>query len=164
MLHARFSQPIFLISAINLGGLIESKSYGIGTTHGSPYRDRISNEILQLQENGFLDKLYRKWWKERNLRVGCDDTDFDHRKKSFTNELDLKNIGKNVVDLFSRKSHSKCLRCLGGIFVMLIIGLSFSFIVTSMEFYFKAKRRRVLDGVTYFNTSTFNPLPCADLF
>ena len=36
----------------------------------------------------------------------------------------------------------------GGIFVMLIIGLSFSFVVTSFEFYFKAKRRRVLDGVT----------------
>ena len=30
---------------------------------------------------------------------------------------------------------------------MLIIGLSFSFIVTSFEFYFKAKRRRLLDGV-----------------
>jgi hypothetical protein len=30
---------------------------------------------------------------------------------------------------------------------MLIIGLSFSFVVTSFEFYFKAKRRRVLDGV-----------------
>lgn len=30
---------------------------------------------------------------------------------------------------------------------MLIIGLSFSFIVTSIEFYFKAKRRRLLDGV-----------------
>jgi len=38
----------------------------------------------------------------------------------------------------------------GGIFVMLIIGLSFSFIVTSLEFYFKAKRRRLLDGVKSF--------------
>ena len=77
-----------------IGGLIESKSYGIGTAHGSPYRDRISNEILQLQENGFLNHLYIKWWKERNLPERCDDTDVDHRKKSFTNELDLKNIGK----------------------------------------------------------------------
>ncbi|CAM4762379.1 unnamed protein product [Rotaria magnacalcarata] len=111
---------------MQVGGLIESKSYGIGTTHGSPYRDRISNEILQLQENGFLNNLYIKWWKERNLPERCDDSDVDHRKKSFTNELDLKNIG--------------------GIFVMLIIGLSFSFIVTSLEFYFKAKRRRLLDG------------------
>jgi hypothetical protein len=33
---------------------------------------------------------------------------------------------------------------------MLIIGLSFSFIVTSLEFYFKAKRRRLLDGVKSF--------------
>jgi hypothetical protein len=79
-----------------LGGLIESKSYGIGTTHGSPYRDRISNEILQLQENGFLNNLYIKWWKLRNLPEQCDDTEVDHRKKSFTNELDLKNIGKNI--------------------------------------------------------------------
>ncbi|CAF3729328.1 unnamed protein product [Adineta steineri] len=111
---------------MQVGGLIESKSYGIGTTHGSPYRDRISNEILQLQENGFLNNLYIKWWKERNIPEQCDDSDIDQRKKSFTNELDLKNIG--------------------GIFVMLLIGLSFSFIVTSLEFYFKAKRRRLLDG------------------
>jgi hypothetical protein len=77
-----------------LGGLIESKSYGIGTTHGSPYRDRISSEILQLQENGFLNNLYIKWWKLRNLPEQCIDAEVDHRKKSFTNELDLKNIGK----------------------------------------------------------------------
>lgn len=30
---------------------------------------------------------------------------------------------------------------------MLIIGLLFAFVVTSLEFYIKAKRRRVLDGV-----------------
>lgn len=82
-----------LFKIINLGGLIESKSYGIGTTHGSPYRDRISNEILQLQENGFLNNLYIKWWKERNLPERCDDLDVDHKKRLFTNELDLKNIG-----------------------------------------------------------------------
>lgn len=78
------------------GGLIESKSYGIGTTHGSPYRDRISSEILQLQENGFLNHLYIKWWKEKNLPERCEDSDFDHRKKIFTNELDLKNIGRTT--------------------------------------------------------------------
>jgi hypothetical protein len=33
---------------------------------------------------------------------------------------------------------------------MLTIGLLFSFIVTSLEFYFKAKRRRLLDGVMSF--------------
>lgn len=111
---------------MQVGGLIESKSYGIGTTHGSPYRDRISSEILQLQENGFLNHLYIKWWKEKNLPERCEDSDFDHRKKIFTNELDLKNIG--------------------GIFVMLIMGLLFAFVVTSLEFYIKAKRRRLLDG------------------
>ena len=33
---------------------------------------------------------------------------------------------------------------------MLIVGLLFSFMVTSLEFYFKAKRRRLLDGVRFF--------------
>lgn len=89
---------------INLGGLIESKSYGIGTTHGSPYRDRISNEILQLQENGFLNNLYIKWWKKRNKRDRCEDSDVDQRKKFFTNELDMKNIGKNSLKLFKYSS------------------------------------------------------------
>ena len=30
---------------------------------GSPYRDRISMAILNLQENGRIQMLYNKWWK-----------------------------------------------------------------------------------------------------
>ncbi|CAF1037279.1 unnamed protein product, partial [Didymodactylos carnosus] len=78
---------------MQVGGLIESKSYGIGTAHGSPYRDLISDVILKMQENGVLSKMYDTWWKERNVPVPCDDLDVDKRKKHFTNELDLKNIG-----------------------------------------------------------------------
>ena len=65
--------------------------------------------------------------------------------------LDLKNIGTNKKNFL--KSSIQFIFDFspfqGGIFVMLIIGLSFSFIVTTFEFYFKARRRRLLDGVRF---------------
>ena len=30
---------------------------------GSPYRDRISMAILELQENGRIQMLFNKWWR-----------------------------------------------------------------------------------------------------
>ena len=96
--------------------MVESKSYGIGTTYGSLDYDLISNEILQLQENAFLNISYIKWWKERNLPVKCDDSDVNHWKTSSTNELELKNIRKQF---FS----NKYLSFKGDIFIMLISGL-----------------------------------------
>lgn len=30
----------------------------------SPYLDKFNAEILKMQENGDLDRLKRKWWKE----------------------------------------------------------------------------------------------------
>ena len=47
------------------------KGYGIGTPTGSPWREKISNAILQLQENGELQELYSKWWVHSNLNM-CD--------------------------------------------------------------------------------------------
>ncbi|KAI5732447.1 hypothetical protein M8J76_000300 [Diaphorina citri] len=46
-----------------IGGLLDSKGYGIATPKGSPWRDRISLAILELQEKGTIQMLYDKWWK-----------------------------------------------------------------------------------------------------
>ncbi|CAF1041188.1 unnamed protein product [Didymodactylos carnosus] len=116
---------------MQVGGLIESKSYGIGTAHGSPYRDLISDVILKMQENGILSKMYDIWWKERNVPVPCDDLDVDHRKKNFTNELDLKNIG--------------------GIFLLLAVGMLISLIVTALELGWKQKRRKTSEETTDYH-------------
>ncbi|XP_037544236.1 glutamate receptor ionotropic, kainate 1, partial [Nematolebias whitei] len=45
-----------------IGGLIDSKGYGVGTPIGSPYRDKITIAILQLQEEGKLHMMKEKWW------------------------------------------------------------------------------------------------------
>nr|2XXW_A Chain A, GLUTAMATE RECEPTOR, IONOTROPIC KAINATE 2 [Rattus norvegicus]2XXW_B Chain B, GLUTAMATE RECEPTOR, IONOTROPIC KAINATE 2 [Rattus norvegicus]2XXX_A Chain A, GLUTAMATE RECEPTOR, IONOTROPIC KAINATE 2 [Rattus norvegicus]2XXX_B Chain B, GLUTAMATE RECEPTOR, IONOTROPIC KAINATE 2 [Rattus norvegicus]2XXX_C Chain C, GLUTAMATE RECEPTOR, IONOTROPIC KAINATE 2 [Rattus norvegicus]2XXX_D Chain D, GLUTAMATE RECEPTOR, IONOTROPIC KAINATE 2 [Rattus norvegicus]2XXY_A Chain A, GLUTAMATE RECEPTOR, IONOTROPI len=46
-----------------IGGLIDSKGYGVGTPMGSPYRKKITIAILQLQEEGKLHMMKEKWWR-----------------------------------------------------------------------------------------------------
>ena len=38
--------------------------YGIGLSKGSPWRDKISLAILEMQEKGEIQMLYDKWWKK----------------------------------------------------------------------------------------------------
>lgn len=51
-----------------IGGLLDSKGYGIATPKGSPWRDKISLAILELQEKGewgffwlFLFRAEKNW-------------------------------------------------------------------------------------------------------
>ncbi|KAG7216937.1 hypothetical protein INR49_001591, partial [Caranx melampygus] len=46
-----------------IGGLLDTKGYGIGMPLGSPFRDEITLAILQLQENNRLEILKRRWWE-----------------------------------------------------------------------------------------------------
>jgi ionotropic glutamate receptor len=46
-----------------IGGLLDSKGYGIATNKGSAWRDPLSMAILGLQEKGTIQLLYNKWWK-----------------------------------------------------------------------------------------------------
>ena len=39
--------------------------YGIGLPLNSPYKDALTNAILKLRENGFLDKLKIKWFVQK---------------------------------------------------------------------------------------------------
>ena len=48
---------------MEVGGELDSKGYGIGVPKDSPYRDKLSNAILSLNENQVLLDLYKKWWK-----------------------------------------------------------------------------------------------------
>ncbi|CAK9294819.1 unnamed protein product [Gordionus sp. m RMFG-2023] len=99
-----------------IGGLLDSKGYGIGTHLGSPFRDPISLAILEMQENGQITLLYNKWWK--NIGVTC------HRdaisKESKASELGLENVG--------------------GIFVVLLGGIACSLVVGIIEFMWKARK------------------------
>lgn len=112
-----------------IGNLLDSKNYGIATrknsTHKRPYRTLLSQGILQLQENGMLHVLKNRWWKERHGVGTCS----DDNKGGQVTELSLANVG--------------------GVFVVLLGGLGFSFLVAIAEnFYeYKIKGRRTTHSV-----------------
>lgn len=56
---------------IQIGGLLDSKSYGIATKKGSPIRTALSKGILKLQEKGTLNNLYERWWQQKREGGRC---------------------------------------------------------------------------------------------
>ncbi|XP_060534691.1 glutamate receptor ionotropic, kainate 2-like isoform X2 [Cylas formicarius] len=104
-----------------IGGLLDSKGYGIATPMGSPWRDKISLAILELQEKGEIQMLYDKWWK--NTGETC--TRNDKGKESKANSLGVDNIG--------------------GVFVVLLCGLAFAVVVAILEFCYNSKRNAVTE-------------------
>ncbi|XP_048007908.1 glutamate receptor ionotropic, kainate 5-like isoform X3 [Megalobrama amblycephala] len=101
-----------------IGGLLDTKGYGIGMPLGSPFRDEISLAVLQLQENNRLEILKRRWWEG-----GQCPKEEDHRAKG----LGMENIG--------------------GIFVVLICGLIIAVFVAVMEFVWSTRRSAETDEV-----------------
>nr|CAD7394803.1 unnamed protein product [Timema cristinae] len=83
---------------------------------GSPWRDKISLAILELQERGEIHMLYNKWWK--NPGDTCVRT--EKGKESKANALGVNNIG--------------------GIFVVLLCGLAVAVMVAIFEFCYNSKR------------------------
>ncbi|CAG9789787.1 unnamed protein product [Diatraea saccharalis] len=75
-----------------IGGLLDSKGYGIATWKGSPWRDKISLAILELQEKGVIQILYDKWWKNTGDVCNRDGKD------SKANPLGVQNIGVTYGD------------------------------------------------------------------
>nr|APC94260.1 ionotropic receptor 3 [Pyrrhalta maculicollis] len=104
-----------------IGAPLDSKGYGIATPKGSPWRDKISLAILELQEKGEIQMLYDKWWKKSG--------DICHRndkgKESKANSLGVDNIG--------------------GVFVVLLCGLAFAVIIAIFEFCYNSKKNALND-------------------
>ncbi|XP_059097759.1 glutamate receptor ionotropic, kainate 2-like [Tigriopus californicus] len=104
-----------------IGGLLDSKGYGIATPKGSKWRDHLSLAILELQEKGTIQMLYNKWWK--NTGDVC--TRQDKSKDSKANPLSVKNIG--------------------GVFVVLLCGLSLAIVVAVLEFCWNSRKNAQSD-------------------
>lgn len=98
-----------------VGGLLDSKSYGIAMPLDSPYRSEINRAILRLQEDGTLRKLKRKWWKEM-LKKDEECPSDDGLGKAFT------------------YAHVK------GVFLVLIIGIGLAFSFTVIDFLWNARK------------------------
>uniref|UniRef100_A0A8C8GJV6 Glutamate receptor n=1 Tax=Oncorhynchus tshawytscha TaxID=74940 RepID=A0A8C8GJV6_ONCTS len=102
-----------------IGGLLDTKGYGIGMPLGSPFREEITMAILHLQENNRLEILKRRWWEG-----GQCPKEEDHRAKG----LGMENIG--------------------GIFVVLICGLIIAVFVAIMEFVWSTRCSSETDEVS----------------
>ncbi|XP_070970102.1 glutamate receptor ionotropic, kainate 5-like [Oncorhynchus clarkii lewisi] len=101
-----------------IGGLLDTKGYGIGMPLGSPFKEEITLGVLQLAENNRLEILKRRWWEG-----GQCPKEEDHRAKG----LGMENIG--------------------GIFVVLICGLIIAVFVAVMEFVWSTRRSAETDEV-----------------
>ncbi|XP_077950612.1 glutamate receptor ionotropic, kainate 3 isoform X2 [Gasterosteus aculeatus] len=94
-----------------LGGLIDSKGYGIGTPIGSPYRDKITIAILSILEDGRLHMLKEKWWSGSSCL---------NEERHETGPMGIHNLG--------------------GIFIVLASGLVLSVFVAIAEFVYKLRK------------------------
>ncbi|XP_063698938.1 glutamate receptor ionotropic, kainate 2 [Culicoides brevitarsis] len=99
-----------------IGGPLDSKGYGIATSKGSLWRDKISLAILELQEKGTIQILYDKYWKNTGDVCNRD----DKSKENKANALGVDNIG--------------------GVFVVLLCGLAFAILVAILEFCWNSKK------------------------
>ncbi|XP_067614580.1 glutamate receptor ionotropic, kainate 2-like [Eurosta solidaginis] len=101
-----------------IGGLLDTKGYGIATPKESPWRDKISLSILELQERGDIQMLYDKWWKSAGDT--CIRTSVNKQTKA--NALGQDNIG--------------------GVFVVLLVGIGAAACVAMLEFWYHTQIRR----------------------
>ncbi|XP_026091409.1 glutamate receptor ionotropic, kainate 2-like isoform X2 [Carassius auratus] len=99
-----------------IGGLIDSKAYGVGTPMGSPYRDKITIAILQLQEEGKLHMMKEKWWRGN----GCPEEE-------------------------SKEASALGVQNIGGIFIVLAAGLVLSVFVAVGEVLYKSKQNAQIE-------------------
>ncbi|XP_042204499.1 glutamate receptor ionotropic, kainate 2-like isoform X1 [Homarus americanus] len=124
-----------------IGGLLDSKSYGIATPMGSPWRDKISLAILELQEKGVIQVLYNRWWKNTGTTCNREDSN----KESKASALGVDNIG--------------------GVFVVLLCGLAFAVLIAILEFCWNAKRNAQMDRVCsmHLRDQHFRQSLCAEM-
>ncbi|XP_060574773.1 glutamate receptor ionotropic, kainate 2-like isoform X2 [Ruditapes philippinarum] len=107
-----------------IGGLLDSKGYGLAFPKDSPWTDAISREIIFLQENQDIQKIYNKWWKE-------------------------KSGGKCDVDDQKKDASSLGVKHVGGVFVVLVGGLVAGLFIACLEFMWKARKNAKKDKQSF---------------
>ncbi|CAH0586972.1 unnamed protein product [Chrysodeixis includens] len=113
-----------------VGGMLDSKGYGIAMPPNSPYRTAISGAVLKLQEEGKLHILKTKWWKEKRGGGSCRDE--TSKSSSTANELGLANVG--------------------GVFVVLMGGMGVACVIAVCEFVWKSRKVAVDERVPDLTT------------
>ncbi|XP_066979529.1 glutamate receptor ionotropic, kainate 2-like isoform X4 [Macrobrachium rosenbergii] len=110
-----------------IGGLLDSKSYGIALPPGSPYTGPISSAILKLKEDGELHILKTRWWKERKGGGRC--VTEESKDAANSAELGIQNVG--------------------GVFVVMVAGSVAAIFVACCEFMWKARKLATEEGASF---------------
>ncbi|CAH1400969.1 unnamed protein product [Nezara viridula] len=112
-------------SLMQVGGLLDSKGYGIAMPFNSPYRIAISGSVLKMQESGRLQQLKDKWWKHSEDKADCPKPDEDAASSS---ELGIANVG--------------------GVFLVLLVGCVAAFFVAILEFLWNVRKVAVEEKIS----------------
>ncbi|KAI8046451.1 hypothetical protein M5D96_002661 [Drosophila gunungcola] len=100
-----------------VGALLDEKGYGIAMRKNWPYRDTLSQAVLEMQEQGLLTKMKTKWWQEKRGGGACSDSDED----SGAVALEISNLG--------------------GVFLVMGVGSFFGIFVSVLEMVLGVKER-----------------------
>ncbi|KAJ9591183.1 hypothetical protein L9F63_002254, partial [Diploptera punctata] len=117
---------------MQVGGLLDSKGYGIGLPLNSPFRTKISGAVLKLQEKGILEELKARWWKVSD-GVSCSALEAESAKAD-SNELGLDNVG--------------------GVFVVLIAGTLAAFFMAILELLWNCRKIAVEERISPWEALT----------
>ncbi|CAG9768245.1 unnamed protein product [Ceutorhynchus assimilis] len=110
-----------------IGGLLDSKSYGIGMPMDADYRNEINRAVLQLQESGKLMELKDKWWKKEREGEPCK---------------------RNVED----DSEALALSNVGGIFIVLSVGIGVAYLIAIAEFLLNVRQLSIEEHIPFMET------------
>ncbi len=108
-----------------VGGLLDSKGYGIATKMGTPYKEYLDHAILKLMEGGVLHKLKIKWWKQKRGGGACQAVGGG----GGVNPLGLSNVA--------------------GVFLVTLAGCGCAFIFAIIEFLYGTKMSSQEAGVSW---------------
>jgi len=113
-----------------VGGLLDSKGYGIATKKGTPYKPLLDWGILQLQEGGVLHRLKVKWWKQKRGGGAC----AGKGGGGGVSPLGLGNVA--------------------GVFLVTMVGCSIAAVFAVLEFLYGTKQSAQEAGVSWMEEMT----------
>ena len=108
-----------------VGGLLDSKGYGIASKKGTKYKALLDWAILRLVEQGTLHKLKIKWWKQKRGGGACE----AEKSGGGVKPLGLSNVA--------------------GVFLVTMLGCLIAAVFALVEFLYGTRQTAEVGGVSW---------------